>query len=100
MFKKLIFVVACLITLVGLFYGVENCRGKHAWETYRQAREAQGDSFEWSAITPKPVPDAENFAAIPLFTELFPKPASNAVLTHINWQDCPQASGNWNEGRT
>jgi len=84
---------------VAAFYGVENWRGKHAWETYRRQREAKGDSFEWSSIVPPTVPDAENFAAIPLFAELFPKPPEHPGLEAIKLPDCPNVAGDWRVGR-
>ena len=103
MFKKLLFIVISLVTLIGLFYGIENWRGKYAWETYRHEREAKGDSFEWSSIVPPPVPDAENFAATPLFAELFPKPPAHPRLEAISALSLPQnyykSSGNWHVGR-
>jgi hypothetical protein len=103
MLKKLLhwtlFGVVCLVTLVALFYAVENWRGKHAWEKYRAEREAKGDRFEWSAIVSPPVPDDQNFAATPLFAELFPKPSAHPRLDAVKLPDCKDATGNWHEGR-
>ena len=91
--------VLALSALVAVVYVVENWRGKHAWEKYRHEREAKGDSFEWSSIVPPPVPDAENFAATPLFAELFPKPPEHPRLDAIKLPECPKAAGNWSVGR-
>jgi len=88
-----------LAVVVAVFYADENWRGKHAWETYRRAREAQGDSFEWSSVVPPPVPDNENFATTPLFAELFPKPPEHPRLDAAKLPDCWKAYGNWNVGR-
>lgn len=104
MLKKLVrwslFILACLVTLVALFYAEENWRGKHAWETYKREREAKGDSFELSSIIPPPVPDDQNFAAIPLFAELFLKTTTNAVLWNALKLPAPVANnGAWHEGR-
>ncbi len=103
MLKKIIrwmlFVVACLVTLVALFYAEEDWRGKHAWDTYQREREANGDSFEWSSVVPPAVPDSENFATIPLFAELFPKPPAHARLYAIGLPTCVNALGNWHTGR-
>ncbi len=103
MLKKLVrwslFILACIVTLVALFYAEENWRGRHAWVKYRREREARGDSFEWSSIIPPPVPEDQNFAAIPLFAELFPKSVTNAVLW--NAFKLPTSSsfyGGWHEG--
>lgn len=97
--KRLLFVVVCLVTLYGLFIAVENWRGKHAWDTYQREREAKGDSFEWKSVAPPPVPDAENFAAIPLFAELFPKPPQHPKLDALRLPDARDAAGNWHLGQ-
>jgi hypothetical protein len=103
MLKKIVrwmlFVVACLITLVALFYGEEDWRGKHAWDTYQREREARGDSFEWSSIIPPAVPDGENFAAIPLFAGLFPKPTHPTELYRMGLPTgCTNKWGVWRLG--
>ena len=98
--RRLGWTVLTLIILVVAFYGEENWRGKHAWEKYRHEREALGDSFEWASIVPPPVPDAENFAATPLFAELFPKPSEHPRLAAIKLPDCCDVvGGNWRVGR-
>jgi hypothetical protein len=97
--RWMLFIVACLVTLVALFYAEENWRGKHAWETYKREREARGDSFEWSAIAPPPVPDNENLAAIPLFTELYPKPSHPTGLSQFALPSgCTNKWGTWRFG--
>jgi len=97
--RRLCRAVVGLIGLVAAFYVVENWRGKYAWEKYRHEREALGDSFEWSSIVPPPVPDAENFAATPLFAELFPKSPEHPHLAAAKLPECPTAAGNWRVGR-
>lgn len=101
--RRWLFVIACVVTLVALFYAEEDWRGKHAWDTYKREREAKGDSFEWSSIVPPPVPDNENFATTPLFAELFPKPPHSPMLDAIRLPDCPQHpeqfTGNYRLGR-
>ncbi len=108
MLKKIIrrwlFGIACVVTLVALFYAEEDWRGKHAWDTYKREREAKGESFEWSSIVPPPVPDNENFATPPLFAELFPKRPHSPRLGAIQLPDCPrnprdQRPGVWGLGR-
>jgi hypothetical protein len=49
----------------------ENWRGKRAWEKFVQESEAKGDDLSPEAVIPPEVPDEENFAAIPLFADLF-----------------------------
>jgi hypothetical protein len=97
--KWTLFVVVCLVTLYGLFIAVENWRGKHAWDVYQREREAKGDSFDWKSVTPPPVPDAENFAMMPLFAELFPKPPQHPKLDALRLPDCAGAAGDWHMGR-
>jgi hypothetical protein len=64
--------LACLVTLVALFYAEENWRGRRAWERYRRTLEAQGESLTLAALVPPPVPDEQNFAMTPLLKPLFP----------------------------
>jgi hypothetical protein len=58
---RVIFGLACLVTLIAAFYAEENWRGKHAWEKYRREWEAKGEKFQWQAFIPPPVPDDQNF---------------------------------------
>lgn len=61
---------ASLATLLALFYAVENWRGQRAWERYRLAAEAEGQSFNYEDYVPPPVPDEENLALAPIFRPL------------------------------
>jgi len=99
MFRWMLFVVACLVTLVALFYAEEDWRGKHAWDTYQREREAKGDSFEWSSVVPPPVPDNENLARIPLFAEFFAKAPEHPRLDAIQLPSgCSNKWGVWRLG--
>ncbi|MCX6894847.1 MAG: hypothetical protein NTZ16_04970 [Verrucomicrobia bacterium] len=69
--QRRFFVLACLVTLVALFYAEENWRGKHAWEAYKRQQEAKGEFFDFMHLAPPPVPDEQNFAMIPLFKPAF-----------------------------
>jgi hypothetical protein len=71
--SRLLFVAACLATLVGLFYVVENWRGKRAWDQCRHELEAQGAVIDWKALIPPPVPDDQNIFKAPMMTEWFVK---------------------------
>ena len=64
--RRLLFAVVLLITLIALAYAEENWRGKHAWQTYRQQREAKGEKLSLAELLPPPVPDDQNFALAPL----------------------------------
>ncbi|PAW85861.1 MAG: hypothetical protein B9S33_09205 [Pedosphaera sp. Tous-C6FEB] len=61
------FLAASLTTVVALVYGVENWTGKRAWEATRQHYEAKGETLDFRAFHPVPMPDAENVGAHPLF---------------------------------
>ncbi len=67
--QRRFFVLACLVTLVALFYAEENWRGKRAWDNYRHEWEAKGEHFGWEAVVPSPVPDDQNFALAPIWVE-------------------------------
>lgn len=97
--RGLLFGVVCLSTLVALFYAIENWRGKHAWTNYQREREAKGDRFEWSAITPPPVADEQNMAAAPVFAELFPRLPEHYRLKALSLPNCSEAGGNWRAGK-
>ena len=89
--RRVLFGIACVATLLALFYAEEDWRGKHAWQSYTREWEARGDKFDLVSLAPKPVPDDQNFALTPLlkpaldFTRVDGKPQwrdSNA-LTHL-----------------
>ena len=65
-FKRFLFAVACLATLIALFYAEEDWRGKHAWETFKREWEAKGERFDRASVVPPPVPDDQNFALTPI----------------------------------
>src|ERR1051325_3843783 len=61
-----VFLLACFVTLIALFYVEENIRGERAWESHRRAWEAKGEKFTIAGLAPPPVPDEKNFALTPL----------------------------------
>jgi hypothetical protein len=71
--RRCIFVLACLATLIGLFYAEENWRGKRAWEKCRRELEARGEVLDWNAYIPPTVPDEQNIFKAPKMTEWFVK---------------------------
>ena len=71
--RRCLFVAACLATLTGLFYAVENWRGKQAWEKCRREQEAKGEVLDWNAYIPAPVPDEQNVFKVPKISEWFVK---------------------------
>ena len=68
---RLAFTLVVLITLVMIFYRIEMWRGERAWETYRKSAEARGVKLWLKDLVTPPIPDAENYAAIPFFMGQF-----------------------------
>ena len=83
-FRRFLFGIACLVTLVALAYAVENWRGKQAWEQHRAKWEAKGEKFTLAALAPAPVPDEKNFALTPL---LKPALEFNRGANGVVWAD-------------
>jgi hypothetical protein len=59
--QRRFFVLACLGTLIALFYAVENWRGRHAWASFQREWAAKGERFDLASVIPPTVPDDENF---------------------------------------
>ncbi len=58
--RRRLFVLACLVSLIALFYAVENWRGRSAWNQFRHEWESRGVGFELEQIVPPPIPPEEN----------------------------------------
>ena len=79
--RRMLITLAWTVTLVALFYGEENWRGRRAWNQYRQELEARGEQLDLKAFVPKPIPDEQNFAATPFIKSWFPKnPADQSEI--------------------
>ena len=85
--------LACLATLIGLFYAVENWRGKRAWEKCRREQEAKGEVLDWNAFIPAPVPDDQNIFKAPKMAEWFVKGSYAAAASRrtIQVRQCQSA---------
>jgi hypothetical protein len=81
MIPRYLFCLACLATLIGLFYAEENWRGKRAWEKCRRELEAKGAVLDWNAFIPPPVPDDQNIFKAPKMTEWFVKESLAAAVS-------------------
>lgn len=87
-------VAAGLVTLLALFYAVENWRGRSAWNDFRREQEALGIRFDLESLGPPPVPAAENMFEAGPWTDLhFTKTPSGVVYQNTNiqnevWFDC------------
>jgi hypothetical protein len=64
--RRALFVLACLATLIAVFYAEEDWRGKHDWEKFKREWEAKGEKFDRASVVPPPVPEDRNFALTPL----------------------------------
>jgi hypothetical protein len=69
--RRWLFAAACLATLIGMFYAVEDWRGRRAWEQCRRELEAKGAVLDWNALIPPSVPDEQNVFKAPKMTECF-----------------------------
>ncbi len=69
--RRVLFGVACLLTLVALFYAEEELRGKWAWEKFKHEWEAKGEHFDLASLAPAPVPDDQNFAMAPVVASTY-----------------------------
>ena len=79
-------VLGCLVTLVALFYAIENWRGRRAWQDYRRAGEAKGERFDLASFVPPPIPNDHNFFETPLWTDLhFIRTNGATVWSDTNW---------------
>lgn len=81
MVPRYLFCLAGLATLIGLFYAVENWRGKRAWEKCRRELEAKGEVLDWNAFIPAPVGDDQNIYKAPKMTEWFVKESRTGALS-------------------
>jgi hypothetical protein len=105
-------VLGCLVTLVALFYAVEDWRGHRAWQAYKTDREAKGERFDLTHLAPPAVPADQNFFETPLWQDMhFTQTNGVRIWSDTNWSNrvwfdvySPESSkapatGNWMAGR-
>ncbi len=82
--RRLLVIVACVVTVIALFYAEEDLRGKRAWTKFKREGEAAGEKFDRAAFIPPPVPDDQNFTLTPLL-----RPAFDFAHTEngLRWRD-------------
>lgn len=91
-----------LVLLVGVHL-VENWRGTRAWEAWKAERIAAGEVRDLNAYAPPPVPDAENFAKVPMIeAAVLGRPGAIPMkdlpgLSKISGLDA-RLSGDWRAG--
>jgi hypothetical protein len=79
-------VAGCIVTIVALFYAVEDWRGRGAWQHFKRAQEAQGERFDLASLGPAPVPAEQNFFEAPLWDFLrFTRMDNRTVWKDTNW---------------
>jgi hypothetical protein len=83
---RLVFVAACLLTLIAIFYTEENWRGKRAWENCRKQLEAKGVDLNWKSHIPPPIPDDQNIFKAPKIAEWFVKPRQAGASNELVWK--------------
>src|ERR1044071_3514713 len=76
--RRVIFVIACISTLVAVFYVEEKGRGKREWENCRRELEGKGATLDWAAYLPPPVQDDQNIFKAPKMAEWFVKNSQGA----------------------
>jgi hypothetical protein len=59
-----------LLTLGALFYSWVNWSGARKWRATQAMLKAEGETLDFRALCNEPIPDAENFCAIPLLKDL------------------------------
>jgi hypothetical protein len=67
--RRTFFALACLATLIALFYAEEDWRGWHDWNKFKHEWEAKGEKFDYASIIPPRVPDDQNFAMQPIWVD-------------------------------
>lgn len=82
--RRTLIVLAWIVTLVALFYGEQDWRGRRGWEKYSESLTAQGEELDFKAYIPKPIPDAENFAATPEIQSWFARGTSGSLSNHLS----------------
>ncbi len=93
--KTLILTGIVLVLAVVIFYTEENWRGRRAWENYRAAAEKRGAKLFLKDFIPADIPDSENYAAVPVFRDLFikrtdcPDPRATFVLPRLSDEKNP-----------
>jgi hypothetical protein len=68
---RILFAIAFLAALWAAFCIEEKWRGRRVWQRYSESARERGVPLDVAAVLRPKVPDAENFAAIPMIQNLF-----------------------------
>jgi hypothetical protein len=110
--RRRFLVLGCLVTLVALFYAIENWRGGRAWQNFKHEREAKGERFDMASFVPPPGPADQNFFETPLWNDMHfvetngttawsnPDQHNRTIFTAFGPQgnDAP-STGRWTKGQ-
>lgn len=55
----------CLVTLVALFWAIMDWKSQRQWQQALARLEREGETLDFYALLPKPLEEADNYAAIP-----------------------------------
>jgi hypothetical protein len=66
-------VMGGVVTLVALYYAVQNWQGARAWKEVRDELRAQGEPLTFPELVPPMPPEDQNFAMTPFFKGFFDK---------------------------
>lgn len=69
LFKTALVLGGVVVVLALLGTVISNHRGKQAWNAYKAASAAKGETLEWRAAIPPEVPDTENVVKHPIFED-------------------------------
>ena len=94
--RPLVFSLGLVVTLVGLFFAVENWRGARAWAALEAELRQKGEHVDLAHLIRPPLPDDQNFAATPLFKAahtltLSTAPRQSALDATYRWNSSPEA---------
>jgi hypothetical protein len=116
---RILFWLACLALLVVVVCLVLSWSGRSAWDNYRRQWEARGERFDFASFVPKPVPDDQNFALVPIVASSYERildknghkisPPNRNVVNRLELeiygdyslvQTPTNGSGSWTRGMT
>ena len=80
LFRFSIAALALIVTLAVLGYAFVDWQGARAWAAEEARLQAAGEPLTTAEVLAKPIPDSVNFAAAPIFAELFTKPSEETRL--------------------
>lgn len=86
------FGLACLGTLIALFYAEENWRGRRAWDHYVRQQAAKGEEMDLATLIPPTIPDNKNFALCPLLKPIIDFEYKTIPRTNVHGKKIPPDS--------